>query len=39
MKEAVDYDTITTDAWREDAKGLLVFVSPTYPTGPVWPPC
>ena len=29
MKEAVDYDTITTDAWREDAKGLFVFVSPT----------
>lgn len=28
MKEAVEYDKITTDAWREDAKGLLVFVSP-----------
>ena len=28
MKEAVEYDKITTDAWREDAKGLLVIVSP-----------
>jgi hypothetical protein len=28
MKEAVEYDKFMTDAWREDAKGFLVFVSP-----------
>jgi hypothetical protein len=28
MKEAVEYDKFITDAWREDAKGFLVFVSP-----------
>ena len=27
MKEAVEYDKIMTDGWREDAKGFLVFVS------------
>lgn len=27
MKEAVEYDKLMTDAWREDAKGFLVFVS------------
>lgn len=27
MKEAVEYDNFMTDGWREDAKGLLVFVS------------
>lgn len=27
MKEAGEYDKIMTDAWREDAKGFLAFVS------------
>ena len=27
MKEAAEYDKVMTDAWREDAKGFLVFVS------------
>jgi hypothetical protein len=27
MKEAGEYDRITTDAWKEDAKSFLVFVS------------
>jgi hypothetical protein len=29
MKEAVEYDKFMTDSWREDAKGFLVFVSPS----------
>jgi hypothetical protein len=29
MKEAIEYDKFMTDGWREDAKGLLVFVSPS----------
>lgn len=29
MKEAVEYDKFMTDGWREDAKGFLVFVSPS----------
>lgn len=28
MKEALEYDNLMTEAWREDAKGFLVFVSP-----------
>ena len=28
MKEALEYDNFMTEAWREDAKGFLVFVSP-----------
>lgn len=27
MKEAGEYDKIMTDAWKEDAKSFLVFVS------------
>jgi len=27
MKEAGEYDKIMTDAWKEDAKNFLVFVS------------
>lgn len=29
MNEAVEYDKFMTDAWKEDAKGFLVFVSPS----------
>jgi Family of unknown function (DUF6535) len=29
MKEAMEYDKFMTDGWREDAKGFLVFVSPS----------
>ena len=29
MKEAIEYDKFMTDGWREDAKGFLVFVSPS----------
>jgi len=29
MKEAIEYDKFMANGWREDAKGFLVFVSPS----------
>jgi hypothetical protein len=29
MKEVLEYDKFMADGWREDAKGFLVFVSPS----------
>jgi hypothetical protein len=29
MKEAIEYDKFMTDGWRDDAKGFLMFVSPS----------
>lgn len=28
LKDVEDYDTRVTDAWKDDANGVLVFVSP-----------
>jgi len=30
LKDVKDYDERTTDEWKEDAEGVLVFVSPNF---------
>ena len=31
MEEADKYDTLVSDLWKDDANGVLVFVSPNAP--------